>query len=262
MNLRIIILASLLVISSMAQCQDETGINMSDSQGGKQGHWIKKYPNENIMYDGFFKDNHPVGEFRRYYEDKTLKSLLVYSDDGKEALATIYHPNGYISSRGKYIDQMKEGKWQFFSAYTEGYLISEEQYSANLKNGPSLKFYPDSTVADKLTYINDIKQGEWIQYYSDGAICLKSNYINGTLNGKFEVWYLNGQIQFSGQYKNDARDGLWYIYNTDGTLKYKMEYVEGVTKDRQLDIDESDYLELLEKNKGRIADPEKTGIIR
>ena len=92
------------------------------------------------MYDGFFKDDHPVGEFKRYYEDNTLKSLLVYSEDGKEAIASIYHPNGYISSKGKYINQMKEGKWQFFSISTDGYLISEENYSKNLKNGLLLNF--------------------------------------------------------------------------------------------------------------------------
>ncbi|MCX6321461.1 MAG: hypothetical protein NTX93_06595 [Bacteroidia bacterium] len=262
MNLKIITIASLLAISATATCQTETEINKTDQQGRKQGHWIKKYPNKSVMYDGVFKDDHPVGELRRYYENNTLKSLLIYNDNGTEAVASIYHPNGYISSKGKYVNQMKEGKWQFFSLSINGYLICEEHYSGNLKNGPSMKFYPDSTVSEKLTYINDIKQGEWIQYYPNGAICLKSNYLNGKINGRFEVWFVNGQIEFSGQYKNDARDGLWHIYNNDGILKYKLEYLAGVTKDRQLDIDESDYLDFLEKNKGKIADPEKTGVIR
>jgi antitoxin component YwqK of YwqJK toxin-antitoxin module len=94
------------------------------------------------------------------------------------------------------------------------------------------------------------------------TVCLKSNYLNGLLNGKYEVWFENGNIQFSGKYKDNTRDGLWFIYTKDGILKYKLEYLYGVTKDRQLDIDESDYLDFLEKNKGKIADPEKTGIIR
>ncbi|MCX6255637.1 MAG: toxin-antitoxin system YwqK family antitoxin [Bacteroidia bacterium] len=261
MNLKIVTIAYLLAISAMATCQTETEINKTDQQGRKQGHWIKKYPNESNMYDGFFKDNHPVGEFKRYFENKTLKSLLIYSGDGKEAIATIYHPNGNISSKGIYNNQMKEGKWQFFSAIIKGYLVSEEQYSGNLKNGPSLRFYPDSTVAERLTYINNIRQGEWIQYYPNGAVCMKSNYLNGKINGKFEVWFENGRIEFSGQYKNDARDGLWRIYKDDGTIKYELEYLAGVTKDRQMDIDESDYLDSLEKNRGKIADPEKTGVI-
>jgi antitoxin component YwqK of YwqJK toxin-antitoxin module len=261
MNLKIFAIASLLAISVMATCQTDTDINKTDKLGKKQGHWIKKYPNESIMYDGFFKDNHPVGEFKRYFDDQTLKSLLIFSEDGKEVIATVYHPNGFISSKGKYVSQRKEGKWQFFSPSNNGYLICEELYSGNLKNGLSLKFYPDSTIAERLNYINDIRQGEYIQYYPDGAVCLKSNYLNGKINGKFEVWFENGKIEFSGQYKNDGRDGLWHIYNNDGALKYKVEYLEGVPKDHQMDIDESDYLDSLEKSKGKIPDPEKTGVI-
>ena len=262
MNLKIFIVASLLAISAIALCQTEPGINKTDPKGMKQGHWIKKYPNDNVMYDGFFKDDQPVGEFRRYYEDKTLKSLLVYADEGKKADVTIYHPNGNISAKGKYVNQKKEGKWQFFSTYIKDYLISEEYYLANLKNGSSIKFYPDSTVAERVTYINDLKEGEWTKYYPNGVICLKSNYLNDKINGKFEVWYENGKMEFSGQYANDVRDGLWYIYKNDGTLKYKLEYVGGVTKDNQFDIDESDFLESLEKNAGNIDDPEKTGVIK
>ena len=262
MNLNAFTIASLLVISVCATGQPETKINITDKQGRKQGHWIKKYPNENIMYDGAFKDDHPVGDFKRYFENKTLKSLLIYSDDGRKADATFYHPNGYTSSKGTYIDQMKEGKWQFFSAFINGYLISEELYSKNLRNGPSLKFFPDSTVAERLIYVNDIAQGDWIKYYPSGAVLLKSNYRNGKINGRFEVWFENGSIEFSGQYENDSRDGLWVIYNNNGTIKYKIEYLGGVTKDIQMDIDQSNFLDSLEKNKGRIADPEKTGVIR
>jgi antitoxin component YwqK of YwqJK toxin-antitoxin module len=157
---------------------------------------------------------------------------------------------------------MKEGKWQFFSEITNGYLISEEYYSKNKRNGLSFKFYPDSTVAEKLTYLNDTKQGEWIQYYPSGKACLKSHYLNGRLNGKFEFWFDNGAIEFSGQYKNDSRDGQWVIFNKDGSIKYKLDYISGITKDRQMDIDESAFLESLENNKGKIADPEKTGVVK
>jgi antitoxin component YwqK of YwqJK toxin-antitoxin module len=262
MNLKIILIASFLVISAGVNCQTDNKINITDQKGLKQGRWIKKYPNQNVMYDGFFVDDHPVGEFKRYFEDNKLSSVLVYSKDGKEANATIFHPNGYIASRGLYINQLKEGKWQFFSAIFNGYLLSEEFYIKNIRNGPSLKFYPDSTVAEKVFYINDVKHGEWTQYYPDGTLCLKSNYLNGKVNGKFESWYENGAIQFSGQYKNDLKNGPWLIFNDKGSVKYKIDYKDGITKDRRMAIDESDYLDSLETNKGKIADPEKSGIIR
>jgi antitoxin component YwqK of YwqJK toxin-antitoxin module len=261
MYLRIFSIASLLTISILATGQIETDLNKTDQQGRKQGHWIKKYANDCIMYDAYFRDGHPIGEFKRYYEDKTLKSLLIFNDNGREVVASVFHPNGYIASKGKYVNQKKEGKWQFFSVSINGYLICEENYTGNLKNGQSLKFFPDSTIAERINYINNIRQGEWIEYYPNGAICLKSNYLNNKINGKFEVWFESGQIEFSGQYNNDSRDGLWLIYSKEGKIKYKLEYKDGVARDSRMDIDESDYIDSLENNKDRIADPEKTGVI-
>jgi antitoxin component YwqK of YwqJK toxin-antitoxin module len=262
MNSKFIITALFLVISVHALSQTDTRINTTDTQGKKQGHWIKKYPDGTIMYEGFFKNDHPVGEFKRYYEDHTLKSVLVYEDDGKKAIAILYHPNGFISSKGTYIDQLKEGKWQFYSVFTNGHKVSEEYYTGNIRNGLSLKFYQDSTLEEKLTYLNDIKQGEWMQYYPSGAVLLKTNYSDGKLNGKFEVWFENGTPEYSGQYKNDSKDGPWTIFNENGTIKYKLEYLSGVTKDHRMENDGSSFLDSLENNKGKIADPEKTGIIR
>jgi antitoxin component YwqK of YwqJK toxin-antitoxin module len=259
MNLKTLIIVFLLTIPTYAFSQSAEEINKTDQQGRKQGHWIKKYPNGKILYDGFFKDDHPAGELKRFYEDQKLKSLLTYSDDGKEAVATTYHANGNIASKGKYINQLKEGKWQFFSVSESGYMFSEEHFSRNIRNGASVKYYPDSTVAERVTYLNDIRQGEWIQYYPNDTICLRSNYLNGKINGQFKVWFENGKIEYSGQYKNDLRDGSWVIFNSDGTIRYKLEYVDGVTGENQMDIDVSDYLDTLERNKGKIADPEKTG---
>lgn len=260
MTLKILFFSVLLFVTGILSGQG-LEINQTDPQGRKQGQWIKYYPNSNVYYEGFFKDDHPVGELKRYYKDKVLKSVLTFSTDGNEASAKIYHPNGYLSARGRYVNQQKEGKWEFFSISTDGYKISEEFYIKNKKNGQSLKFFPDSTVAERVTYDNDIRNGEWISYYPSGSVCMKSSYMNGKINGKFEAWYENGKIQFSGQYKNNSRDGLWLIYNYDGSIKYKLNYFAGITNDNQMDLDESDYLDSLEQNPPKIADPDKTGVI-
>ncbi len=262
MNFRIIAIISMLALPVTAACQAGSDINKTDQQGRKQGHWIKKYSSGRIQYEGEFKDDHPVGEFKRYFENNKLKSVLIYTSDGNEADATIYHPNGFISSKGRYINQLKEGKWKFYSASVEGYLINEEEYKGNLRNGPSVKYYPDSTVAERLAYINDKREGEWLQYHTNGKMFLRSFYSGDMLNGKFEVWFEDGTVEFSGFYKNNRREGTWLLYNQDGTLMYKLDYVDGVTNDRQIDIDASNYLDSLEKNAGKIADPEKTGEIR
>ena len=261
MNLKALTILVLIMVSARLESQINDTVNKTDNSGKKQGHWIKRFQNGHLQYDGFFKDDHPTGIFRRFYDNDSLKSVLIFSNDGKAAEATIYHPNGYSASKGKFVNQIKEGKWLFYSSSTEGYLISEENYLNNLKNGPSLKYYADKSIAEKLNYNNDVRTGEWIQYFPNGVTCLKANYSEGKLQGKFEVFYTDGRPQYVGQYKNDLRNGLWYIYNNDGTLKYSIDYADGIAKNHEIYKKESDYLDSLERNKGKFSDPEKTGTI-
>ena len=94
-----------------------------------------------------------------------------------------------------------------------------------------------------------------------GRFALQATIHDNQLNGKFVVYYDNGNPEFSGQYKNDSRDGDWIRYNRDGSVKTTINYVSGVATNPELYRQESEYLDALEKNKGKIADPEKTGTI-
>jgi antitoxin component YwqK of YwqJK toxin-antitoxin module len=256
---RIIVAISFAILIFASPALSQEKLNVTDQKGLKQGHWIKKDAKGQVVYDGWFTDNKPIGTFKRFYATDTIQSVLTYNSDGTKAEATFYHPNGLISSKGIYINQKREGKWQFYSAFTAGYLICEEEYSGNKKNGTSFKYYKDKNLSEKLLYKNDVKTGEWIQYYPDGKECLKANYSSGRLEGKFEVYFDNGKPEFSGQYRNDARDGTWIRYNSDGTVKNKINYVAGKATNPELAIEETEYLNRLEKNKGKISDPEKTG---
>ncbi|HEX2976409.1 MAG TPA: hypothetical protein VHO68_10780 [Bacteroidales bacterium] len=251
-------LTLLLLLYCTPSLSQET-LNFTDPKGMKQGHWIKKYPNGAVMYDGFFKDDHPVGEFKRFYDTTIPRSVLIYSADGREAEATLYHPDGTPASKGKYVNQKKEGKWQFYSPDPDGFLISEENYSENRRNGLSVKYYPDGKMAEKVSFLNDQKNGEWIKYYENGKTWIRSVYKNGRLNGRFETWFEDGVPEFTGQYVDDARNGQWVIYNKNGTVRYKMEYINGSTKDRQMDIDASNFIDSLERTSSKVEDPEKSG---
>jgi hypothetical protein len=41
-----------------------------------------------------------------------------------------------------------------------------------------------------------------------------------------------------------------------------MEYINGITNDRQMDIDESRILDSIEKNKDNVQDPEQVRVIK
>jgi antitoxin component YwqK of YwqJK toxin-antitoxin module len=259
-TVRLSVLLFTLVCTASAQTISD--INKTDSLGRKQGPWTKYWPNGNIQYQGLFRDDHPVGSFKRYYSNRVLMSEQEFSEDGREAVTINYHANGYISSKGTYINQMKEGKWSFFSATLEGYLINEEEYSKNMKNGVSIKYYPNGVIAEKLIFVNNVREGEWTQYHSSGNPFIKSTYNQGRLEGKFEVWFENGQIQYSGNYRNNLREGKWLIYNDNGSLKYELNYKDGLAKEKQPDLDFSRLIDSMEQQKDQVNDPEKTGVLR
>jgi len=64
MKTRLIFILPLLLLSTTVMSQ-----NVTDAGGKKQGPWVKKYPNGNIMYQGTFRDDKPVGLFKRYTEE-------------------------------------------------------------------------------------------------------------------------------------------------------------------------------------------------
>ena len=261
MKYRISISICLIIIGFSCAAQTADTVNRTDQKGLRQGYWIKRYPNGNKQYEGWFRDDMPVGTFRRYYETDTLRSVMKHNSDGKTADAVIYHPNGLVASKGLFVNQLKEGKWSFYSANLRDYLMMEENYILNVKQGVSTKYYPSGALLEKINYRDDLKHGDWMQYYPDGVVCLKARYEKGVLIGSFEVFYADGGPEFKGQYKNNVRDGIWLIYKKDGTLKSKIEYEMGKVLNPELYINETRYLDSLEMNRGMIEDPEKTGIM-
>ena len=91
----------------------------------------------------------------------------------------------------------------------------------------------------------------------------------GAIFSEFETEYQdaaitfeNGNIEYSGYYKNNLRNGRWRIFNEDGTLKYELNYIGCIAEENQMEKEASEFLDKLERTKGKIPDPEKTGTIR
>jgi antitoxin component YwqK of YwqJK toxin-antitoxin module len=226
--------------------------NLTDVEGRKQGPWVKKYPNGKIMYEGTFRNDTPVGLFKRYNEEGILISELTYGDGNDETAAVFFHPDGTKAAEGIYMARMKEGLWRFWSATTPPYLISEEHYHQDLRHGLSKKYYPDSTLAETVTWDSGMRTGEWLQYYPDGAICLRAEYIGGKLEGPFSYYHRNGNLYYEGHYSEDLKTGDWMVFYENGKLKQIIEYREGRPTDPKVADQETKFLDDLEKNRDRI----------
>jgi len=233
--------------------------NMNDEAGKKQGPWVKRYPDGKIMYEGTFRDDNPVGLFKRYYEDGTPQSELNYNNKTGEAAAVFFYRDSTKAAEGIYVAHIKEDLWKFYSESNPSYLICEENYHNDLRHGAALKYYPDSTLAEKVTWDSGNRTGEWLQYYPDGTVCLRAEYLEGKLNGPFSFYHPNGKLQYEGKYKNDFRYGDWMVFNEDGSLKQILEYRDGKLVNPDQAEKETRFLDELEKNKGKIAIPDITG---
>src|SRR5512145_3400788 len=84
------------------QAQSDTIFNQTDANNLKQGYWKKSYPNGKLMYKGYFKNNKPVGEMRRFFESGSVKAILNYDNNGEYARARLYYEGGQLAARGNF----------------------------------------------------------------------------------------------------------------------------------------------------------------
>jgi antitoxin component YwqK of YwqJK toxin-antitoxin module len=217
----IILLISGLCFTLKAQSVDT--LNRTDQNGKKQGYW-KKYEKDTLKYEGFFKDDTPVGEFKYYYGNGKLKALMYYLDNDFRR-SEMYHPNGLKMAQGNYRGNLKDSIWLYYNE--TGTLVSEEFYRNGMRSGVWKTFYPNGTVSEEISYDNDLRQGSWQQFYSEGEKKLEGNYSADKKDGPIIMFYPNKQLLLSGQYLNDDREGEWSYYIENGSLQKKRIYKGG-----------------------------------
>ncbi len=204
--------------------QPNKKINVTDSIGRKQGYW-KKYANDTLKYEGTFKDNFPVGEFKYYFPNKNVKAITNYSNNGTTAKTTLLYDNGKKNAEGTYMDKKKDGTWIYYSA-SEG-KMSEENYQNGIKSGVWKYYYENGKVNKIETYKNDLLEGLCEEYYADSVIKMRVNYTMGKQQGIVKYYGLTGKIFLTGMFQNDIKDGEWMFFNENGFGDRKLTYKAG-----------------------------------
>jgi antitoxin component YwqK of YwqJK toxin-antitoxin module len=224
MKLFLFILSLFLVLRVSAQ------VNQTDEQGRKQGYWEKKYSNGNIQYKGTFIDDLPTGEFMHYdYRLNLIARVNHVSADS--ATAKIYHTNGKVSGEGTYINQEKEGTWNFFD--DRGKLSAVENFHQGIRNGQSETFYLNGQVSRRTTYIQGIENGTRTDYYDSGKKSFEGNVVDGVFDGLVVYFHSNGKKRLEGHYRNAVRDGRWIVYDENGLPQKRLDYKLGVLPPEQ-----------------------------
>lgn len=200
---------------------------VTDASGKKQGYWKKKDEKTGkVIYEGTFKDDKPVGEFKYYYPHDTIRAKMNFKDGGKIAYATLFHMNGRRMAYGKYFNkEIKDSVWTYYDE--AAVLISRETYKMGKKDGPSYVYLPDGTVSEERNYKDDLQQGQFKLYFDAKRVKAEGKYVMGKMEGKVSYYFPNGIEVAGGFYKNGQKNGPWIYKNEDGSIKDKELYHNG-----------------------------------
>ncbi len=198
-----------------------------DAKGKKQGYWKKKDEKTNkLVYEGAFKDDKPVGTFKYYYSNDSVRAVMQFRDGGKIANAKLFHMNGKRMAEGKYINkEIKDSIWIYYDEY--GVLLSKEKYIMGKKEGACYVYLPDGGLSEERNYKQDIQEGPFRQYFDGKNLRAEGVYFRGQLEGKASYYFPNGNVVAQGYYKNGNKTGPWIYRSEDGKVKDKELYKNG-----------------------------------
>jgi antitoxin component YwqK of YwqJK toxin-antitoxin module len=198
----------------------------TDAKGRKQGYWKKTDEKNHLIYEGEFKDDLPVGKFKYYYPNDSVRAVMIFKNEGKIAYAKLYHMNGKRMAEGKYVyKELKDSTWKFYDEL--GVLLSKDEYKQGKKNGLCLVYLPDGTVSEERRFKEDYMDGPFKEYFAKNTIKAQGNYVNGKLEGRVSYHYPNGVEVAAGYYKNGEKNGPWIYKNEKGQITEKELFKNG-----------------------------------
>jgi len=247
----IILLLSTNLFSQNIGQEGDTLKNYTDINGLKQGYWEKKYSNGEIEYTGYFIDNKPVGEFKRYDKYGNLYAFLINDTTTNHSRATFYHRNGKVIATGNYIGHNKDSIWNYYDGNDILYL--QESYKNGKKDGTFKRYSRERVLLEEINWKDDVRNGVWRKYYYNGIMMWEGYYVNGKLEGEAKVWNSNGKLYKKGSFKNDLMEGIWTKYDEHGNIIKQYKYINGICP--ELEDEQNEMLKEMQKSKGKFPEP-------
>ncbi len=230
-------------------------INQTDLNGLRQGFWQKNQPNGQLLYQGNFKDNKPVGEWKRYHTGGQVKAIIGYRADSDSADARLFDEWGKKVAEGIYLNEKKSGLWTY---YSENVKIAAEHFQEGLKQGESVRFFETGETGEISNWVAGEQEGNYSVFFKNGNPFFQCKMKNNKRNGLCLTYFRNGRVELEAHYVNGLRDGEWKYFDENGNHIYSLIYNNGkILNPGVRDSISNLQMQKLEKGKGTITDPEK-----
>jgi antitoxin component YwqK of YwqJK toxin-antitoxin module len=193
--------------------------NQIDSQGRKQGEWVK-YRDGVKIYEGAFIDDKPTGEFKRYFKSGRISSRSVFSNNGTQSYTEFYYDKrkNPIKARGNYYQQEKDSIWLYYNE--NGVVVKEEFFSNGLQNGVWKLYNYLGSLIKETPYKDGLIED---RYFEEGGVKRLTDSL-------LSVYYPNEVLRIKGFF--ERQDKEWYYYKPDGSVEFIEYYRLGLLTKR------------------------------
>ena len=209
----------------------DTKINQINKKNQKTGNWIGYHKETNTKrYNGSFIDGNPIGLFKYFTKEGRVSAKVNFINDSLSS-SEMYFDNGFVMAKGKFINQMKQGKW--FTYSRTGTLLNVFNFDKGAMEGTQYLYYPADQetssvkIMEEYNCLNGLKNGSWKQYFKLGRVKSEGNYSMGKRDGIFIYYFANGTIDSKGSFKNNLKDGNWFYYDGEKANMKKLTYEKG-----------------------------------
>jgi antitoxin component YwqK of YwqJK toxin-antitoxin module len=209
----------------------ETSINQLDKNNEKTGSWIGYHEKTNTRrYTGNFLNGKPTGIFNYYALEGHLSAKVDFINDSVSS-SEMYYDNAGLMAKGKFVNQMKEGKWFTYSRY--GDILNVFNFRKGAMHGKQYLYYPANKETNEVKLMeeydceNGLKNGKWKQYFKLGTVKSEGTYKMGKKDGVFIYYFSNGSIDMKGLFVNNLKHGPWLFYDGENDNMKKVNYNNG-----------------------------------
>lgn len=168
------------------------------------------------------------GISRAWDEEGQLLAEIPYCKGELQGISFYYHPNGSIWKNIPCEKGTIHGRMEIF--LDNGSLLQTSEYQLGQKEGPSIRYWQDGTIASEEFYSNNsLKEGK----YFDPKGKLISSIENGS---GFRVLFGKDNVNELHEFKKGIEEGAVKIFDSDGSLAKRY-----LTKNNVKDGEEVEY---------------------
>ena len=196
----------------------------------KESAWFARFAkNGNLIEEGVFQHGVRAGMWRWYHPEGRRKSLGFFKKGSKVGLWKEWEKGGQLVRREVYNTHSAKLHGRQRRWYANGKRKSEEIFVNGVRDGESLHFREDGTLAEKkifkegaLMFHQSVAPKEQKEakrhWHANGKKKSEVFFKKGKMDGVCRGWHSNGRLAWMKSYREGVKHGEFRVMRKDGTL--------------------------------------------